>query len=219
MGRSPSRTGDATTTSSPSQARLCARSSACHTAGRAPGTTTVSAPIALWVRADWRHRYLSLIALALVAGLAFAIAMTAFAGARRTATSFDRLLAETHAYDGGIVIDSPGDGTYDAATVDRLRALPQVANSAEVVFYVVSVPGADSELSLFAPADGTLGTTIETDRVLRGRMPAPDRADEVVVNETAVAKAHVDIGSVLTLQTLTPDQRLRILAGDAHAVD
>src|SRR3954471_9387599 len=137
--------------SSASQARLCSRSNACHTAGRAPGSTTVSAPIALWVRADWRRRYLSLVALALVAGLAFAIAMTAFAGARRTATSFDRLLAETHAYDGGIAIDSPGDGACDAATVARLRRLEQVDDSGEVVFYVASVPGADSELALFAP--------------------------------------------------------------------
>ena len=60
----------------------------------------------------------------LLAGLSFAVVATAVAGARRTATSFDRLRAMTLAYDHGVAIDAPGSnpggGTgYDDATVAR----------------------------------------------------------------------------------------------------
>ena len=80
----------------------------CHTAARGPRDARVSGSVGMWVRADWRRRYLSLVALAFVAGISFAVAVTAFAGARRTASSFDRLREATHAYDHGVVIDAPG---------------------------------------------------------------------------------------------------------------
>ena len=60
----------------------------------------------MWVRADWRRRYLSLVALALVAGISFAVAVTAFAGARRTAVASTGCVKSTHAYDNGVVIDA-----------------------------------------------------------------------------------------------------------------
>ena len=86
--------------------------------------------IGLWVRADWRRRRASLLALTLLAGLSFAVVAVAVAGARRTATSFERLRATTLAYDHGVAIDAPGqnpgDGRgYDDATVRRIeRAAP-----------------------------------------------------------------------------------------------
>ena len=69
------------------------------------------------------------------------------------------------------------------------------------------------------PEDDTLGTRIAADRVLRGRMPAADRADEVAVNESAVQQTGVDVGSVLTLETLSPGQQRQVLIGDPTAFD
>ena len=69
------------------------------------------------------------------------------------------------------------------------------------------------------PEDDTLGTRIAADRVLRGRMPAVDRVDEVAVNEVAVQQIGVDVGSVLTLETLSPVQQQRLLAGDPSTFD
>jgi putative ABC transport system permease protein len=45
------------------------------------------------------------------------------------------------------------------------------------------------------------------------------RADEVAINEASVDQAHVDVGDVLRVVTLSPTQRLRISAGDQHAFD
>ena len=53
--------------------------------------------VGLWMRADWRRRRASLIALTLLAGIAFGAVATVFAGARRSASSFDRLRADTRA--------------------------------------------------------------------------------------------------------------------------
>ena len=184
----------------------------------------MSDSVGMWVRADWRRRYISLVALALVAGLSFAVAVTAFAGARRTASSFDRLREETRAYDHGVVVDAPGasptgDDSYDDATIERIRQLPQIESSGGLVIYIASIPGADSEMALNVPEDDTLGTRIAADRVLRGRMPAVDRVDEVAVNEVAVQQTGVDVGSVLTLETLSPGQQQQLLAGDPSTFD
>ena len=183
----------------------------------------VSSSVGMWVRADWRRRYLSLVALALVAGISFAVAVTAFAGARRTASSFDRLREATHAYDNGVAIDAPGasptgDDSYDQATVDRIRNLPQIETVGELVSYLAATPDDSWEVSIGAPVDDVLGTRIASDRCWRGRMPATDRADEVVVNEP-VAQTGVDVGGVLTLGTVTPEQQRQIIAGDPHAFD
>jgi ABC-type lipoprotein release transport system permease subunit len=185
----------------------------------------VSSGVSLWVRANWRRRRWSLLAMAILAGLSFAVVATAAAGARRTLSSFRRLRESTLAYDHGIAIDAPdsaagsGDTKYDDATVARIRALPEIQRSGAVTVYIAALPGAPWEFGLYAPEDTTVGTDIEHGRVLRGRMPDPNNASEVAVNEASVAQAHVDVGSTLTVETLTPEQRSQLLGGDVHATD
>ena len=53
--------------------------------------------VVLWVRADWRQRGRSLVALALLASLAGAVVLTAVAGARLTGASFERLVDDSNA--------------------------------------------------------------------------------------------------------------------------
>jgi hypothetical protein len=181
--------------------------------------------LAIWVRSERRRRRASLLALAVLCGLAFGVAATAVAGARRTASSFDRLRRVTEAYDVGIAIDAPGSSPdapahdhYDDATIRRIEALPQLARYTTATAYIAS-SSPDWEFALYAPEDATLGDGIEKARLLRGRVPASDRADEVAINEAAVDQAHVDIGSVLHLKTLSPAQRMQMLTGDRHAFD
>ncbi|HUP76714.1 MAG TPA: ABC transporter permease [Acidimicrobiales bacterium] len=134
--------------------------------------------------------------------------------------------AETLAYDHGVVIDAPGSGPggegedhYDDATIGRIRDLPQIESAGGLVTYVAGLANADWEFSLNAPEDNSVGVEIVRERVLRGRIPAPESTDEVAVNESAVDQAHVDVGSVLTVETLTPAQRLQLIAGDPNAFD
>src|SRR5438876_5655028 len=177
--------------------------------------------IALWIRADWRRRRASLVALTILAGLSFAVVGTAFAGARRTASSFDRLRAETLDYDHGVVIDAPGAGPnteggdrYDDATVERIRGLPQIQSVGGLVTYVGGLANADWEFALNAAEDDTIGHDIERGRILRGRLPDEQSVDEVAINEASIQQAHVDVGSMLTVETLTPAQRPQLIGVD-----
>lgn len=182
--------------------------------------------IGLWVRSDWRRRGASLLALSLLASVAFGVVSTVFAGARRTASSFDRLRAVTAAYDHGIAIDGPGThpgapqrDRYDDQTVERIKRLPQSRAVGGYVSYIAGLANADWEFALVAPEDATVGHLIEHDRILHGRFPNVDRVDEVAINEASVDQAHVDVGDVLRVETLSPAQRLRLIAGDEHAFE
>jgi len=182
--------------------------------------------IGSWVRSDWRRRRVSLLALTLLTSIAFGVVATVFAGARRTASSFDRLRTATAAYDHGIVIDAPGSNPghprwdrYNDATVQRIRQLPQIGAEGGAVSYIAGLSGADWEFALMAPEDATLGRRVERDRVLRGRLPDVHRADEVAINEASLDQAHIDVGDVVHLVTLTPAQRQQLIAGDPHAFD
>jgi hypothetical protein len=179
---------------------------------------------AAWVRSDWRRRRLSLLSLTLLAGITFGVVGTVFAGARRTASSFDRLRGATLAYDHAVVLDAPGTNPedpqrdrHDPATVRAIEELPGITAKGVVTSYIASLDP-DWEFQLNAP-DAPIGHLIQRDRVLRGRMPDPTRADEVAINEASVDQAHVDVGDVLQLVTLSPAQRQRVVSGDPHAFD
>ena len=167
-----------------------------------------------------------MLALTVLAGIVFGVVATVFAGARRTASSFDRLRAVTAAYDHGVVLDAPGTNPgdprhdhYDDATIRRIEQLPQIGTAGAVVIYVAGLADANWEFALLAPEDATLGRRIERGRIMRGRLPDAHRADEAVINEASVDQAHVDVGDVLHLATLSPVQRAQLIAGDKHAFD
>ena len=167
----------------------------------AASNVAVAAAVAVYLRADWRRRRAAVIGLVLLAGLAGGFVLTAAAGARRTATSLDRMVEETKA--GELVIDV---GKLEPDVVDRIAQLPMIEESglASIVFAVID--GVDADLGLWIPRDGNAGVTVERDRLLRGRRPAPQRGNEVIVNETAAALISVDVGDKFTISTLTTEQ-------------
>lgn len=169
-------------------------------AGAAPDGA-VHGAIALWVRADWRRRSRQLVALALLAGLTGAVVLTAVAGARRTATSFGRLVVESQAAD--VAADV---GAVDPEIVDKISGLPMVDVAAEFTVVFALVDGVEADLAIWAPRDDRMGTQIERDRILRGRRPAADRPDEVVIDESTAAAADLDVGNEVSIATLTPEQ-------------
>jgi hypothetical protein len=161
----------------------------------------------LWIRCDWRQRWLSLVALAVLTGLASAVVMTATAGARRTASSLDRLIAETRPYDDFVVVASaaPGDPVYSPALIRRLQHLPVAAVSTTVSMYPAAPVGhPDLQVTLIGPEDGRTGSAIARDLVIRGRGAIQSRRDEVTVNQPLAQQLHLHPGSTLQLQPMSP---------------
>ncbi|MCU1461754.1 MAG: peptide transporter permease [Acidimicrobiales bacterium] len=155
------------------------------------------------------------VALALLIGLAGGAALAALAGARRTETAAPRVWKRSAVAD----IDLSANSGFTSFDGPRIAKLPQVRDLSFLQGFVVGVgerggpAPATVDLShavtMLASPDGHFGHTFGRFDAIPGfvgRMPDPERADEVVVNPTAVRTFGVHPGSVLhaTVVTLDP---------------
>ena len=156
----------------------------------------------LWARTDLRRRWKSLVVLGLLAGLAAGLAMASLAGARRTATAFDRLRHATIAADAVAFPSQVGAFTPDWS---RLEKQPYIVAIAPWKIAFGLIEGQQGSQTLFIPKDDRWLN--ETDRpvVVKGRMYNPDALDEVVVDEFA-EKAGLPIGTKVTYRMFLPTQ-------------
>lgn len=176
--------------------------------GSARSVGAVREPARLWARARWRHSGRSLAALGVVVGLGSAVVLVAVAGARRTATSYDRLVAATDRYDLAIQDDSEGE-----PTVRAVSKLPGVAVADRVTLVFGSVGG--QQLILVAGRSGRLGYDIDRPVVVKGRLPAPSADDEIMLNETSAQQLGLRVGRTITVDTFTRDQFEAAVFGSA----
>ncbi len=150
-----------------------------------------------------------MLGIALLVGLAGGAVLTAFAGARRTATTFDRTVAATRAAD---VLVNPNDAPPEGA-MDKIVKLPQVEASARLFGLAVVFAGKDGKpdfSSVFdtitaANPDGNIFHTVDRHRLLAGRYARTDRADEVTISEHAARELHLRVGD--RLQTFAYSNR------------
>jgi hypothetical protein len=148
------------------------------------------------VGADLRQRWLAWLALAVLIGV-FAGGVTAVAaGARRTDTAYPRLLAATKAPD-MLVVDRVGGASFARFSARELASLPEVAQSGQVDAFTVVQP---ADTSILAPTDRTVGYRFFTKKLLAGRLPNPDRPDEVDVSFLVASAHHVGVGDTLRLE-------------------
>ncbi len=157
---------------------------------------------AVWYlgRTHLRRRWASLAVVAVVVGLAGGVTMAAVAGARRTASSYDRFRAAGDAHD--VLLQTAG---LDPEVVRPVLDLPQVATWSGASLFVGGA-GTSHDFGVIAPSDDRLGAALDRPRVLEGRLPALDAASEVVITENAAEEIGVDVGGTVRFQTLTPDQ-------------
>lgn len=102
---------------------------------------------AIWLRGttQLRRHLRSWLGLALLIGLAGGFVVAAGAGARRTTTAYDRLLATSRPFDVYLGIGCPDatdeDGCpgFAAASVDEIRSLAPVADAAAVRNFLVPI--------------------------------------------------------------------------------
>ena len=157
----------------------------------------------MWFCSEWRNRWKGLLGLMVLIAFATAGVSTAVAGARRGATSIDRLLADSLPATLAVL---PNMGEFDW---DAVRAMPDVeAVTAFVVssFGVEGIGEYEGEISGFPPVDEEIWRTIERPRVLEGRLPDPADAGEVVVTTNFLSHFDKSVGDDLTLRLYTPEQ-------------
>lgn len=145
-----------------------------------------------WLRLDLRRRFSSLLVLTLLIAVAGATVLTAVAGARRGATSEQRLLARTLPTDAVVLPNQPG---FDWRPFEKLPYVEAISEFA--VSYGMQVKGADDALD-FPRVNDTMYRTIEKPIVYSGRVPNPKNPDEIVSTLQFAQKHHYRLGETLT---------------------
>ena len=128
--------------------------------------------IGTWLRVNLRHRWRSLVILALLVAFAGGTIIAAVAGARRGDTALRRLDAVTLPATAVVLPNQPG---FDWGRVERL---PEVASvSTFSVDYTLAYQGLPADVAGFPPANDTILRSIEKPVVLAGpgARPPPHR--------------------------------------------
>jgi cell division protein FtsX len=164
----------------------------------------------LWVRTDLRRRLRPALVLFLLVALAGGVVMAAVAGGRRNGTAVERASALTEPSDAWVLVNQPG---FDW---DRVRALPEVQTVGEFPVAGFEVEGLPPELqdnTGFPVGSPEATTEIEAPIVVEGRVPDPDRVDEVSISPEA-ARTGLDVGDRLTINVPTPEQQAAFFTGE-----
>jgi hypothetical protein len=163
-----------------------------------------------WLRIDLRRRWRSLAVLTLLIVLAAATVMTSLAGARRGASTLERLSDRTLPATALVLPNTPG---FDWSGIERL---PEVAALTKfIVDDMISFEGILPGGQGFPPVDAAYGTTIEKPVLFAGRNYNPARDDEVVVTPRFVEFYHKGIGDTVVLDLPTAKQ----LADESNGED
>ena len=149
--------------------------------------------------------------LALLAGLAGGLVITAFAGAARTDSALDRLLAVTRPQD--VTIAKGFVFQNDDVDFDRIERLPQVvrvvAGPAARRPHPDRVRRADvrrarATASSRSPAPTAASSRSSTvPQLLAGRLPDPRRDDEILVDEKALEILGLDVGATVRVRFIS----------------
>jgi ABC-type lipoprotein release transport system permease subunit len=146
----------------------------------------------MWLRAELAARWKALTGVVLLLGLSGGVVLAASAGARRTETAYDRMLAAQNAAD----VTIADDGTLELdVPLEEIIGLPQVASHARasLVTFVRSQYGA------VASVDDRLGRTINRFKIIEGRMYDSTRVEEVVVGLGVARVLDLRVGSEFPL--------------------
>lgn len=157
---------------------------------------------AVWMRArgDLGRRWRSGVGLVLLVGLVAAVVLTAAAGARRTATSFDRFLAQSKVSDAFVVSgEAAPQQVRDFARAPYISAISHI-QTLQLVYPDGTFPNAG------APVDDRLGSVFERARILEGRAADPKSTTEITINESIARQQHLHVGDTLALSSFTPAQ-------------
>ena len=172
---------------------------------------------AVWMRfrSELRSRWLGWLAVAVLAGIAGGLVLTAAAGARRTHSVLARHLAAYRFPDAkfGMVKNRPENSnseSYARPTIERVRSLPQVEASAVTGELAVCardaqnrpVPTSIGPNTVFftVNVDGRYGLALARPKILAGRAPDPTRPREVLLDSRAAKRFGVGPGDLIPIR-------------------
>ncbi|HVJ98131.1 MAG TPA: ABC transporter permease, partial [Acidimicrobiia bacterium] len=149
---------------------------------------------AMWARADVRARWKALVALGLLVGVTAGFAIAAYAGARRTDASFERLRDRTDAADAVVFATQTQAFIIDTKLWDDLAAQPGVESVAPWVLALGDVDPGDGYGVMMGPLDDRWLKEVDRPVVVEGRMWDPSAADEIVLDEMSADYYNLGLG-------------------------
>lgn len=158
-----------------------------------------------WGGTTARRRRRELVVVVVLLGLLGGVSLCALAGARRTQSSYPRFLRASHA--STMAVDP---GAYDPKVDAIIAGWPEVVRSTTYVAFQTG-PLVDGHPD-FEQDFETLGTlngrfyTMDRFAPTLGRLPNPNRADEIAMNEVAAARFGYRVGQHLDLGTYSAEQ-------------
>lgn len=188
--------------------------------------------VRLWASTLRRSGMVATVLLALFAGLAGGVVMTATEVARRTSTSLDRYLDQPALGSKIIIACPPGITEDDLGTVDlstdcgkeedvrrverSLADLPDIADTVPLANLLTGVrtgsTGPWRPTIQYALLDEWPGLP-QAPVVVQGRVPRQDAADEIVMNERLAGELELSVGDEVTIATFGADQRIDLVSG------
>lgn len=158
--------------------------------------------VVAWFRVDLRHRWRSLLVLALLIAFSTATIVTAVAGARRGASAVDRLQEVTLPV---TAVALPNDPGFDWAPIAALPEVEAVGQFAVSTYVVEGIP--EEDYSAGFPVLGTdIYRSIEKPVVLSGRALDPTRPDEVMITPLFGRHNGLAVGDTVTIRLWSPEQ-------------
>lgn len=178
--------------------------------------------LGLWVRSEWRRGWRSLVGLALLIAVGGGVTLTAFGGARRADTAFDRFLDRVSSPidvsaagiedDLSVYTDAWADLTEPIADIAGVRGVTPVSWMA--VAY--EIDGEPSQFFSVATGPSAGDSPPPGAQIIEGRSTAPQAADEVTINEEARRQMGVDVGDRITLRSYASDQFTAFIGRDVE---
>ena len=170
-----------------------------------------------WTRASFRRSWRALGGIALLVALIGGLSLFSIAGARRTQSAYPRFLRST---DPSTMVIDVGSIRTDRESLDAIAQLPQVEQAkAYASFYIAPWVDGQPDLTQNFEALGSIdGRFFDQDRFtpIEGRLPDPNRSDEVAVNEESARLYGYHVGQQIDLATVSPDD-VENASGDEQA--
>jgi hypothetical protein len=175
--------------------------------------------VALRLRAEFRVRWRSWLALGVAVGIGAGAVSALVAASHRTRSAYGRYLHATAAgdayVDAGLANGDPG------LDVGRFGRLAQVERS-ERTFLVAVIsrsrsgrpvfPSGPGHVQYQVPSDDRSANAIDVPLVRRGRLPNPNRPDEALADAKALRSLGIDVGDTLTVRVVRDDVLRRRIA-------